>query len=266
MSPQRDYSQGSDPGTSQSWTRGFSPLFRGLYSDQHLRVSDAERQAVADRLAEHFADGRLDQAEFDDRVGRAMSAKTRADLSGLFSDLPDTGAPAVPDGPRRRPATPCSCSSCSSSSPRWPPTRCGGPPGPCCGWASWSWPSCSPPGPSAGPGRTLNRQCGPNEAWSQPRRTSGAHRGGTTLAFPVRARRGAAGSASSPARDSAAAGSPSTSSAVLGGGGIAEQSSAWLGRRRDRRASPARGSGAAGSPSSPARDSGAAGSAEQSSA
>ncbi len=102
MSPQRDYSRGSDPRTSQSWTSSFSPLFRGLYSDQHLRVSDAERQAVTDRLAEHFADGRLDQAEFDDRVGRAMSAKTRADLSGLFSDLPETGAPAVPEGPRRR--------------------------------------------------------------------------------------------------------------------------------------------------------------------
>ena len=74
MSPQRDY---------YSRTRGFSPLFRGLYSDQHLRVSDAERQAVTDRLAEHFADG-------------------RADLSGLFSDLPETGAPAVPDHPLRR--------------------------------------------------------------------------------------------------------------------------------------------------------------------
>jgi DUF1707 SHOCT-like domain len=85
-----------------SRTRGFSPLFRGLYSDQHLRVSDAERQAVADRLGEHFADGRLDQAEFDDRIGRAMSAKTRADLSGLFSDLPETGAPAVPAHPCRR--------------------------------------------------------------------------------------------------------------------------------------------------------------------
>ena len=52
----------------------FSPLFRGMYSDQQLRVSDAERQAVTDRLAEHFAEGRLDQAEFDDRVGRAMNA------------------------------------------------------------------------------------------------------------------------------------------------------------------------------------------------
>jgi Domain of unknown function (DUF1707) len=96
MSPQRDYSR----------NRGFSPLFRGLYPDQNLRVSDAERQAVVDRLAEHFTDGRLDQAEFDDRVGRAMSAKTRGDLNGLFTDLPEAGAsvvpPAVPDGPRRR--------------------------------------------------------------------------------------------------------------------------------------------------------------------
>jgi Domain of unknown function (DUF1707) len=88
--------------TNQTWGRGFAPLFRGVYSDQNLRVSDAERQAVADRLAEHFSEGRLDQAEFDERVGRAMNAKTRADLSGLFHDLPDTGAPAVPDRPRRR--------------------------------------------------------------------------------------------------------------------------------------------------------------------
>jgi len=84
----------------------FSPLFRGMYSDQQLRVSDAERQAVTDRLAEHFAAGRLDQAEFDDRVGRAMSAKTRADLSGLFADLPETGAPASPGLPRGSGSTP----------------------------------------------------------------------------------------------------------------------------------------------------------------
>ena len=70
-----------------------------MYSGQHLRVSDAEREAVTDRLAEHFAAGRLDQAEFDDRVERAMSAKTRADLSGLFDGLPGTGAPAVPELP-----------------------------------------------------------------------------------------------------------------------------------------------------------------------
>ena len=31
-----------------------------------------------------------------------MSAKTRADLTGLFDDLPETGAPAATDHPRRR--------------------------------------------------------------------------------------------------------------------------------------------------------------------
>jgi len=82
---------------NQNWTRGFFPGFTGPASDQHMRVSDAERQAVADRLAEHFSSGRLDQAEFDERIGKAMSAKTRADLNGLFDDLPETGAPAATD-------------------------------------------------------------------------------------------------------------------------------------------------------------------------
>jgi Flp pilus assembly protein TadB len=92
-----------DTQSSCSRPRGFSPFFRAPYSDQHMRVSDAERQEVADRLAEHFASGRLDQAEFDDRVGRAMGAKTRADLGGLFADLPEAGAPVVaPQRPRHR--------------------------------------------------------------------------------------------------------------------------------------------------------------------
>jgi GntR family transcriptional regulator len=76
---------------------GVSPASGGVYSDQHLRVSDAERDAVAGRLAEHFAAGRLDQAEFDDRVRRAMSGKTRGDLRALFADLSETGAPAGPE-------------------------------------------------------------------------------------------------------------------------------------------------------------------------
>jgi hypothetical protein len=100
--PQGGYAWGSNPWGGPYRGRGFTPLFRGMYSDQHLRVSDAERRTVTDRLSEHFAAGRLDQAEFDERVGRAMSAKTRADLSGLFADLPETGAPAVPGYSRRR--------------------------------------------------------------------------------------------------------------------------------------------------------------------
>jgi GntR family transcriptional regulator len=79
---------------------GASPAAGGLYSDQRLRVSDAEREAATGRLAEDFAAGRLDQAEFADRIGRAMIARTRADLNGLFADLSETGSPGVPELPR----------------------------------------------------------------------------------------------------------------------------------------------------------------------
>ncbi len=67
--------------------------------DSTLRASDAERNEVADRLSRHFAEGRLDQAEFKTRLDTAMSATTRGDLDGLFSDLPtlpvESSAPVV---------------------------------------------------------------------------------------------------------------------------------------------------------------------------
>jgi Flp pilus assembly protein TadB len=72
------------PSSSQSWTRRIRPGY-----NENIRVSDAERAEVADRLAAHYGDGRLDKAEFDERVSHAMSAKTRGDLNGLFDDLPD---------------------------------------------------------------------------------------------------------------------------------------------------------------------------------
>jgi hypothetical protein len=82
--------------STQQWTR------RIRYSEQNLRVSDADRNAVAELLTQHYAEGRLDQAEFDDRVDRTMAAKTRGDLAGLFDDLPDTeSAGTGPGGPAR---------------------------------------------------------------------------------------------------------------------------------------------------------------------
>ena len=57
-----------------------------------LRVSDAERDAVVTELGEHFGQGRLDQSEFDERVTRALSARTGRDLDGLLADLPPARA------------------------------------------------------------------------------------------------------------------------------------------------------------------------------
>jgi hypothetical protein len=70
------------------------------YTNPGLRVSDADRAAVTDQLSRHYGDGRLSQAEFDERLDQAMRAKTQADLSGLLADLPGAEAPAAP-APRR---------------------------------------------------------------------------------------------------------------------------------------------------------------------
>lgn len=52
------------------------------------RIGDAERDQATTYLREALAHGRLDQAEFDDRVDQALRAKTQADLDPLFRDLP----------------------------------------------------------------------------------------------------------------------------------------------------------------------------------
>lgn len=58
----------------------------------NLRASDADRQLVADKLRAALDEGRLDLAEYDDRVKEAYAAKTYGDLKGLLTDLP----PVVP--------------------------------------------------------------------------------------------------------------------------------------------------------------------------
>ncbi|RBM04476.1 DUF1707 domain-containing protein [Streptomyces sp. PT12] len=64
-----------------------------------LRVSHQEREAVAERLREAAGDGRIDLAELDERLERALTAKTYGDLEPLTADLPDNRPPAPPPGP-----------------------------------------------------------------------------------------------------------------------------------------------------------------------
>ncbi len=98
-------SQASPPWMSNPpWSTQYHVRRRsGINPD--LRVSDAERADVADRLSKHYGDGRLDQAEFNERMERAMSAKTMGDFAGLFSDLPEVTEPgASPPVPAIRPS------------------------------------------------------------------------------------------------------------------------------------------------------------------
>lgn len=68
------------------------PRPRASYGHPGMRISDAERAEVSDRLSQHYGDGRLDEAEFSKRLDQAMHAVTQSDLNGLFDDLPDDAA------------------------------------------------------------------------------------------------------------------------------------------------------------------------------
>ena len=70
-------------------------LIQQQMSKGTLRVGDAERDQAAQALGEHFASGRLDRAEYDERLELAFAARTFSDLTALFRDLPQprTAAP-----------------------------------------------------------------------------------------------------------------------------------------------------------------------------
>ena len=59
-----------------------------MVSDFQMRVSDAEREAAATELREHYAAGRLTLEELNERVDKTFAAKTRADLNAVMTDLP----------------------------------------------------------------------------------------------------------------------------------------------------------------------------------
>jgi hypothetical protein len=82
----------------------FLAATRRRTSYSSMRISDAERTEAADLLSKHYGDGRLDEAEFNQRLDQAMRAKTYSDLSGLFDDLPrtETEAAEAPRVPARR--------------------------------------------------------------------------------------------------------------------------------------------------------------------
>jgi hypothetical protein len=59
-----------------------------MASGYEMRVGDAEREATAAELREHYASGRLTLDELNERIDKAFAAKTRGDLNALMTDLP----------------------------------------------------------------------------------------------------------------------------------------------------------------------------------
>jgi hypothetical protein len=63
--------------------------------DPAVRASDADRDAVAARLRDAHAEGRLTPEEFDQRLDATFAARTLGDLAPLTADLPaPASAPA----------------------------------------------------------------------------------------------------------------------------------------------------------------------------
>ena len=66
-----------------------------------LRASDADRDAVAERLRTAAVEGRLEPDELEERLHRALRARTYGELDRLLGDLPAKRVVA----PRRHVAT-----------------------------------------------------------------------------------------------------------------------------------------------------------------
>lgn len=65
-----------------------------------VRASDAEREAVVERLRVATVEGRLTLSELTERTEAAYTATTRGDLVPITADLPAvTGSPAAPPRP-----------------------------------------------------------------------------------------------------------------------------------------------------------------------
>ncbi|MEO3755069.1 DUF1707 domain-containing protein [Streptomyces sp. B6B3] len=61
-----------------------------------LRASHDDREAVVERLREAAGEGRLEIPELEQRLERALTAKTYGELAELTADLPEPAAPPQP--------------------------------------------------------------------------------------------------------------------------------------------------------------------------
>ncbi len=61
-----------------------------------MRASRADREQTIEVLKIAFVEGRLDSGELDERVGRAFTARTYAELAALTADIPAAPTAARP--------------------------------------------------------------------------------------------------------------------------------------------------------------------------
>jgi DUF1707 SHOCT-like domain len=79
----------------------------GVAGRGSMRASHADREQVIEALKDAFVHGRLSKDELDVRAGRALAARTCAELDAVTADIPPVRAAPGPTRPlvpaRRRP-------------------------------------------------------------------------------------------------------------------------------------------------------------------
>ena len=63
----------------------------------HQRFTEADRDKIAGRLRDAFADGRLDQPEFSSRLDQLYAVQTYGELEPLVRDLPPVRTYQTPE-------------------------------------------------------------------------------------------------------------------------------------------------------------------------
>jgi hypothetical protein len=87
------------PGGYQVQQGGGYPAQQAGYqvrAQASMRASSADRERAVDVLKAGFAEGRLTQDEYDERMGQAYSARTYGELTALTADLPAGPLPVFP--------------------------------------------------------------------------------------------------------------------------------------------------------------------------
>jgi hypothetical protein len=86
-----------------------------------VRLGDADRERLFERLSRHAAEGRLDVAELERRVEAVAVAETQEQAAAVLADLPPLAADPLP-GPGGRPRRGRGHGDADVPAPDWRPT------------------------------------------------------------------------------------------------------------------------------------------------
>ena len=97
-----------------------------------MLTATADRERTMDVLKAAYGEGRITKEEFDLRAGRAMGARTYAQLAAVVADLPpgrpSASCPTSPATTRPSPRRPAGSPSARSSAGSWSSSRSASPP------------------------------------------------------------------------------------------------------------------------------------------